>query len=114
MNIKKRGLLIVIIVISFRIYGQQQQPYPNLLLMPVYTPTNVTTPTSAPNAPYNNPAGGSTTPYTTGPLKQETGPPPALNPPPLNPPSNPMTSPTIIEPAKQPIPPPIDSTRKIL
>jgi len=103
-----QGLLTVIItMLGFAASAQQIQPNPNPLIMPAYTPRATPTPTVTPNAPYTNPQGGSTTPYTTGPLKQQTGPPPTANPPPLTPPRDTMRARTIIEPAHQPIPPPL-------
>lgn len=108
MKTKKWALLITIIsVFGFVASAQQTQPNPNPLIMPAYTPTAVTTPTSTPVAPYNNPTGGSGTPYTSPPMPQQIAPPVAPNPPPLTPPPSSLIAPTIVEPAHQPIPPPL-------
>jgi len=106
MKTKIPGLpAVLFIMLKMTASAQQTRPYPNPIITPTYTYT--ITPTGAPDAPYSNPTGGSTTPYTTGPLQQQIAPPPAANPPPLAPPPNSMKSRTIIEPAHQPTPPPI-------
>jgi hypothetical protein len=105
MDTKKAGLFFGIIVIfNLGASGQSKQPYPNNLLTPAYTSTTVATHTATPNP--SNSVPGSTAPYTTPPVIQQTSPPPAPNPPPYPSTPLPMTAPTITEPAQQPIPPP--------
>ena len=80
MNTKKISLLAGIIIAgTLRISAQSQlTPSPNTTPPPA-APTY----TSTPNKPYANPTPGSTTPYTTPPVIQQTSPPIAPNPPPF-------------------------------
>jgi len=107
MKNKLSGLLTTAItVLGLTAQAQQIQPNPNPLY--VHPPAVVPTVTVTPNAPYTNPQGGSSTPYTTGPLQQQTGPPPVAKPPADNP-HDTMRKPMIVEPAHQPFPPPKNS-----
>lgn len=106
MRTKKASILFAIIILAFKVWGQQAQPYPNTLLTPVYTrPVTTQTTTATPVTPYTNHVPGSSAPYTYPDLPQQTAPPPPANPPPSTPPNS-MVAPTITEPAQQPIPPP--------
>lgn len=77
MNTKKISLSVgIIIAVTSGISAQSQlTPSPNT------TPVTVApTYTSTPNKPYANPTPGSTAPYTTPPVIQQTSPPVAPNP----------------------------------
>jgi hypothetical protein len=95
-SIKASLLSGIVIAVTIGVSGQSQPAAP---VTPTYTTTPVApTYTTTPNAPFGNPIPGSTTPYTTPPVIQQTVPPSA--------PSNPPHVPTInIPPAPPPFPP---------
>ncbi len=78
MNTKTATFLTGLIIFgSFSLFAQSPAP------LPANTPPSPPVPNAVPPVPYGNHIPGSTAPYTTPPVIQQTSPPPATNPPPF-------------------------------